>query len=435
MGLTKIEKEGIETLINNNADNRVITGSGTANTLEGEATLTYANPTLEINTDTSPYGALTLNGNSGGLIQFEDNEVSKWQIFGDSAINIYDDVNNASRLYIDSAGKVGIGATSPTNSFHLHSADATLLITNSDGVNQADAGYIRIQEVPDSLQGAFIHYDGSANKLHIGCHNADDTNTANDRDDITIIRSTGKVGFNNTDPSAAIEVTFDSGGSAPSSGTAPEGIAISYGTSDGKNGGIWFSPGFGDDQGISGIAGTRTSGYQTDLRFYTNNSNSARAFTERMRIDASGNCLASKSFVSKKSNDASVNTSTSSGFTANTFNVVLGQDVLESQSTYLITFFWNHQGSGQPFESYGSFTFSPGGTNPGSTGAMGPNFVPLQGAHTEQGVSKYWTFRYYSSTGQHTHGLQAAFNQSLNDANGNGQLSVHAVKLADTTTI
>ena len=77
----------------------------------------------------------------------------------------------------------------------------------------------------------------------------------------------GKVGFNNTDPSAAIEVTFDSGGSAPSSGTAPEGIAISYGTSDGKNGGIWFSPGFGDAQGISGICGTRVSGYDTDLNF------------------------------------------------------------------------------------------------------------------------------------------------------------------------
>ena len=98
----------------------------------------------------------------------------------------------------------------------------------------------------------------------------------------------GKVGFNNTDPSAAIELSFDSGGSAPVSGTAPEGIAISYGTADGKNGGIWFSPGFGDDQGISGINANRTSGYQTDLRFYTNSTNSARAFSERARIEPNG---------------------------------------------------------------------------------------------------------------------------------------------------
>ena len=52
-----------------------------------------------------------------------------------------------------------------------------------------------------------------------------------------------------------------------------------------------------------------------------------------------GAALASKNFISKKSNDASVATSTASGFTANSFNVVLGQDVLEAKSTYLITFF------------------------------------------------------------------------------------------------
>ena len=76
------------TTINNNADNRIITGSGTANTLEGESTITYANPNLEINTDTSHYGCLILNGNSGGLVQFEDNEVAKWSIFGDHVIFI-----------------------------------------------------------------------------------------------------------------------------------------------------------------------------------------------------------------------------------------------------------------------------------------------------------------------------------------------------------
>ncbi len=102
------------TTINNNADNRIITGSGTANTLEGESTITYANPNLEINTDTSPYGCLILNGNSGGLVQFEDNEVAKWSIFGDSALNFYQNDQSASRLYINSDGNIGVGGiTSP----------------------------------------------------------------------------------------------------------------------------------------------------------------------------------------------------------------------------------------------------------------------------------------------------------------------------------
>ena len=39
---------GVQTTINNNADNRVITGSGTANTLEGESNATFNGTTLEI---------------------------------------------------------------------------------------------------------------------------------------------------------------------------------------------------------------------------------------------------------------------------------------------------------------------------------------------------------------------------------------------------
>ena len=39
----------VQTTINNNADNRVITGSGTANTLEGESDLTFSSNTLDVN--------------------------------------------------------------------------------------------------------------------------------------------------------------------------------------------------------------------------------------------------------------------------------------------------------------------------------------------------------------------------------------------------
>ena len=66
---------------------------------------------------------------------------------------------------------------------------------------------------------------------------------------------------------------------------------------------------------------------------------------------------------------------------------------------------------------------------------MGPNFVPVQGAHTEQGVSKFFTFRYYSPTGSHVHGLQAAFNANLNDANGRGYIQMKIFKIGAETTI
>jgi len=54
------------TTINNNADNRVITGSGTANTLEGESNLTYDGTTFQLS-QASPILKIlpTTNGNSG----------------------------------------------------------------------------------------------------------------------------------------------------------------------------------------------------------------------------------------------------------------------------------------------------------------------------------------------------------------------------------
>ena len=101
------------------------------------------------------------------------------------------------------------------------------------------------------------------------------------------ITSGGNVGIGTSSPQSILHA-LQSNSTAPTSGTTPSGYALSYGAGDGNNGGIWFSTDFGGDQGISGIAGTRVSGYETDLRFYTNNTNAARAFTERMRITSGG---------------------------------------------------------------------------------------------------------------------------------------------------
>ena len=56
---------GGATTINNNADNRIITGSNTANTLEGESGLIYSSGTLKIQSTTS-YSDLLLHNSSSG---------------------------------------------------------------------------------------------------------------------------------------------------------------------------------------------------------------------------------------------------------------------------------------------------------------------------------------------------------------------------------
>jgi hypothetical protein len=98
------------------------------------------------------------------------------------------------------------------------------------------------------------------------------------------------VGIGITSPQSRLHISLNNA-VAPTSGTTPKGIGMSFGGFDGNNLGLWFSSDFGADQGIAGIASTRVSEYSTDLRFYTNNTNSARAFSERMRITPGGNLL------------------------------------------------------------------------------------------------------------------------------------------------
>jgi len=64
------------TTINNNADNRVITGSGTANTLEGEANLTFASKVLDFQQGNN--SANTING----TLQFSNSNHSVAKIEG-----------------------------------------------------------------------------------------------------------------------------------------------------------------------------------------------------------------------------------------------------------------------------------------------------------------------------------------------------------------
>ena len=91
------------TTINNNADNRLITGSGTANTLEGEANLTYDGSSLSIKGTSST--KMILEGATTPSIYFYENSTSKgyvgWQPNGylqlvnqedNSALRIKDDL-------------------------------------------------------------------------------------------------------------------------------------------------------------------------------------------------------------------------------------------------------------------------------------------------------------------------------------------------------
>ena len=170
-----IAKSKIETFVTNNADNRVITGSGTANTLNGESNLTYDGSNFQFNTTANGNAVkLVATGNHYNKLSFDSNASSaggslafidfSWD--GDKVADIIavagSDTTNkddghlsfrtspsqgsiAERMRIDSSGNVGIGTASPNRNLTVSDAtNAIISVQNSgastEGVFNAPSG-------------------------------------------------------------------------------------------------------------------------------------------------------------------------------------------------------------------------------------------------------------------------------------------------------
>jgi len=117
------------TTINNNADNRVITGSGTANTLNGESGLTFSGSVLT-NTNTSANPQIKLISAADGMSEFhfgDANDATRANILYRSGSSgdalCFNGYNNTERMRIDSSGRLLINGT-----------DANTVHTNADDV-------------------------------------------------------------------------------------------------------------------------------------------------------------------------------------------------------------------------------------------------------------------------------------------------------------
>ncbi len=125
---------GSATTINNNADNRIITGSGTANTLEGEANLTYNGQLLDIKND--------------GTDQSE--------------IRLYCESSNAH--YVGIAGSPHAGAASHILQLPLQPGTAGQVLS-IDSVNGSTQQLIFSDVSVSALTGQAVSYEVSADAL------------------------------------------------------------------------------------------------------------------------------------------------------------------------------------------------------------------------------------------------------------------------------
>lgn len=246
------------TTINNNADNRIITGSGTANTLEGESTFTYDGTSLSVGgtgaitlpagttaqRPASPaVGMIRYNSTIGGIEEYRD---GAWK--------------NLSTLF---SATGGTKTTSGAYTYHTFTSSGACTFGSSGNIDilvvAGGAGGGTNANVRGSGGGAggliFISsypVDGGTYTVSVGAGGAENANGTNSVFSIsggtTLTAIGGGVGGN--DDSTDNGADGGSGGGQWYPGYAGAESIQPTNTNDGAN--TYNSTGFGNDGGTSG---------------------------------------------------------------------------------------------------------------------------------------------------------------------------------------
>jgi len=119
--------------------------------------------------------------------------------------------NNSTRMTITNSGEVGIGSSATRSLLTLRGADSPvtgpILTLYGNDSDQTESGRIRFVEAMTSWRGGFIHFDGSANRFHIGVHPTSDEIVSNDLNAISINRGNGFVGIGTSNPGDKLHVS------------------------------------------------------------------------------------------------------------------------------------------------------------------------------------------------------------------------------------
>jgi len=211
------------TTINNNANNRIITGSSTANTLEAESTLTWDGSTLTANTENAELQLVdTSSGNTTSILSnnFDTTIKADGRIFfraGGSTDNIiqissggdvsfYEETGTTQGFFWDaSTERLGIGTTSPDYALDIRDdSNIQLKVSSTTTTNNARITYAinNQQKWNHGVQASdtsFTFYDIVNNLSPFKIEPGAATNTL-------VVDSNSRVGIGTNNPSNRLTV-------------------------------------------------------------------------------------------------------------------------------------------------------------------------------------------------------------------------------------
>ena len=185
------------TTINNNADNRIITGSGTANTLEAESGLTYSGNILDVT------NAVKLPDD--GTVHFGASDTA--YVRGKDSTDGYLKLGSAGleRVRVNSTGNVSIGGIDPVATASAYDKASLHIHQTNSGSNKGSQVHLTTAHT-GSAAGDGSQISAYATSLYINNQENGDTYFFNNGSPTATIKANGSFGIGTQAPTDKLHV-------------------------------------------------------------------------------------------------------------------------------------------------------------------------------------------------------------------------------------